>query len=233
MKIAFATGVSVLAISSLLVGCQTTKQPVEVERQQEQTSESHTHDHEHSHANDEETTRIYEGFFEESQVGDRLLTDWEGDWQSVYPYLQDGTLDEVFAYKTEQDDAMTPEEYKDYYKKGYQTDVERIKIQGNNVTFFKNGNEQSGEYVYDEYEILTYDAGNKGVRYIFKLVGKDEGLPQFVQFSDHAIKQNKSEHYHLYWGDDRKDLLNEVTNWPTYYPLGMDGHDIAHEMMEH
>lgn len=172
MKISFATGLSVLAVSSLLAGCQTTKQPAEVETQQEQTSESHTHDHEHSHADDEESNRIYEGFFEDSQVGDRPLTDWEGDWQSVYPYLQDGTLDKVFAYKNEQDDAMTSEEYKEYYKNGYQTDVERIMIQDNNVTFFKNGKEQSGEYTYDGYEILTYEAGNKGVRYIFKLVEK-------------------------------------------------------------
>ncbi|ENH96888.1 zinc-binding lipoprotein AdcA [Gracilibacillus halophilus YIM-C55.5] len=42
----------------------------------------------------EETEKRY---FEDSQVKDRSLSDWEGDWQSVYPLLQDGTLDEVFA----------------------------------------------------------------------------------------------------------------------------------------
>jgi zinc transport system substrate-binding protein len=191
------------------------------------------HDHDHSHTHDEETEKIYDGYFEDSQVKDRSLSDWEGDWQSVYPYLQDGTLDEVFAYKVERKGDMTAEEYKEYYKEGYQTDVERIVIQEDTVTFFKNGEEYSGEYIYDGYEILTYEAGNRGVRYIFKLEEKAEGLPQYIQFSDHSIYPTEAGHYHLYWGDDREALLDEVTNWPTYYPLEMDGHDIAHEMMEH
>lgn len=195
--------------------------------------EQDEHDHGHSHANDEETEKIYEGYFEDSQVKDRSLSDWEGDWQSVYPYLQDGTLDEVFAHKAEHEGDMTAEEYKEYYKAGYQTDVGRIVIEEGTVTFFKNGEEYSGEYIYDGYEILTYDAGNRGVRYVFKLKEEAEGLPRYIQFSDHSIYPTKASHYHLYWGDDREALLDEVTNWPTYYPSEMDGHEIAHEMMEH
>ncbi|MBS4176974.1 metal ABC transporter solute-binding protein, Zn/Mn family [Lederbergia citrea] len=191
------------------------------------------HDHEHSHAQDEETEKIYAGYFEDSQVKDRSLSDWEGDWQSVYPYLQDGTLDEVFTHKAEHDGYMTDEEYKEYYNKGYQTDVDRILIKESTVTFFKNGEVYTGEYLYDGYEILTYDKGNRGVRYIFKLAEETEGLPQYIQFSDHSIYPNEAGHYHLYWGDDRKALLDEVTHWPTYYPSEMDGHDIAHEMMAH
>ncbi|WP_067725087.1 ZinT family metal-binding protein [Oceanobacillus damuensis] len=254
MKISFAKWLSVLAISSLLVGCQTSNSSEsdsadETEssssavegssEMQEQTSESHTHesdhDHEsdHSHAHDEETGKIYDGYFEDSQVKDRSLSDWEGDWKSVYPYLQDGTLDEVFTYKAEHEGDMTAEEYKDYYNEGYQTDVDRIVIEKNAVTFFKNGEEYSGVYIEDGYEILTYEAGNRGVRYIFKLAEETEGLPQYIQFSDHSIYPTEADHYHLYWGDDREALLDEVINWPTYYPSEMDGHDIAHEMMAH
>ncbi|MBY0599937.1 ZinT family metal-binding protein [Bacillus bingmayongensis] len=240
MKISFVKRVGILTISSLLVlvGCQTSSSS---EGESNKTSESHTHEskhdhgheHDHSHAYDEETKKIYEGYFEDSQVKERSLSDWEGDWQSVYPYLQDGTLDEVFAYKAKHTGKMTAKEYKEYYNEGYQTDVNRIVIQGNIVTFFKNGEENSGKYIYDGYEILTYDAGNRGVRYIFKLAEKAEGVPQYIQFSDHSIYPNKASHYHLYWGDDRKALLDEVIHWPTYYPSKMDGHDIAHEMMEH
>ncbi|SDI38553.1 metal-binding protein ZinT [Alteribacillus bidgolensis] len=258
MKISFAKGVSILAISSLLVvGCQTSDSTEDESNDhetsssvsedssetQEQTSESHTHEseddhnheheHDHSHADDEETEQIYDGYFEDSQVKDRSLSDWEGDWQSVYPYLQDGTLDEVFDHKAEHEGDKTAEEYKEYYNEGYQTDVNRIVIQDNTVTFFKNGKESSGEYIYDGYEILTYDAGNRGVRYIFKLEEEAEGVPQYIQFSDHSIYPNEADHYHLYWGDDREALLDEVVNWPTYYPSEMDGHDIAHEMMSH
>lgn len=253
LKISFAKGLSTLAIISLLVGCQTlgstegeavsdetTSVTIDSPEAQEQTSggdeshhDHHEHEHNHSHAHDEEAEQIYTGYFEDSQVENRSLSDWKGDWQSVYPYLQDGTLDEVFAYKAEQEGDMTAEEYKEYYDEGYQTDVDRIVIQDDSVTFFQNGDEYSGEYSYDGYEILTYDAGNRGVRFIFKLVEETEGLPQYIQFSDHSIYPTESGHYHLYWGDDREALLDEVINWPTYYPSEMDGHDVAHEMMAH
>ena len=49
-----------------------------------QTEEGHNHGYAH---------------FEDSDVQDRTLSDWDGDWQSVYPYLQDGCLDEVMEKK--------------------------------------------------------------------------------------------------------------------------------------
>lgn len=254
MKFSYARGLSVLAMSSLLVGCQgeSTSEEISIAEEssvsstskgssseaQKQTSESHTHEHhdhehDHDHAKDEEFQKIYEGYFEDSQVKDRSLSDWQGDWQSVYPYLQDGTLDEVFAYKEKHNGDKTAQQYKEYYNEGYETDVDRIQIEKDTVTFFKKGEELSGQYIYDGYEILTYDAGNRGVRYIFKLAEETEGLPQYIQFSDHSINPTEASHYHLYWGDDREALLKEVTNWPTYYPGEMDGHEIAHEMMSH
>tara|TARA_R110002020_G_scaffold37008_5_gene111591 strand:+ start:159 stop:842 length:684 start_codon:yes stop_codon:yes gene_type:complete len=191
------------------------------------THNDHDHDHDHDHDSD-----IYSGYFDDEQVKDRALSDWEGDWQSVYPYLQDGTLDEVFAHKAESGD-KTAEEYKAYYDTGYQTDVERIVIDGNSVTFVENGEERSGEYHYDGYEILTYQAGNRGVRFIYELEEASDDLPQYIQFSDHSIYPTDAHHYHLYWGDDREALLEEVTHWPTYYPSALSGEEIVEEMISH
>ncbi|RIW29696.1 zinc ABC transporter substrate-binding protein AdcA [Bacillus salacetis] len=199
----------------------------------EQEDHDHDHDHDHGHELDEEAQKIYDGYFEDEQIKDRELSDWEGDWQSVYPYLLDGTLDEVFAHKAEDGD-KTEEEYKDYYTTGYKTGVERIIIGEDTFTFFEDGKKSSGTYAYDGYEILNYEAGNRGVRYIFKLTGEEEGkMPDYIQFSDHSIAPTDAHHFHLYWGDDREALLEEVTNWPTYYPSGLSGDDIAHEMMMH
>lgn len=184
------------------------------------------------HGHDEESQQIYNGYFEDSQIEDRELSDWEGDWQSVYPYLLSGHLDEVFTHKAEHGD-MTEEEYKEYYTIGYETDVDRITIEGNVVTFFENGNEYKGEYAYDGYEVLTYEKGNRGVRFIFKLVDESEGMPQYIQFSDHNIFPVESHHFHLYWGDDREALLEEVTNWPTYYPSRLDEEGILRDMLAH
>jgi len=228
---------SILTVSSILVGCQVADSKEGITSSEAVTTtqdvESHSHESEHNHVHDEETEKIYAGYFNDSQVHERSLSDWEGDWQSVYPYLLDGTLDEVFAHKEKQEEDKTAEEYKAYYDVGYKTDTERVIIQGNNVTFFSNGESYTGEYQSDGYEILTYEAGNKGVRYIFKLVEPTKGMSQYIQFSDHSISANDADHYHLYWGDDRKALLEEVINWPTFYPSELDGHSIAHEMMEH
>ncbi|TVT29007.1 ZinT/AdcA family metal-binding protein [Salinicoccus cyprini] len=200
----------------------------------------HSHDHGHDHSHDGHghahiDEDVYNGYFEDAQVEDRELSDWSGDWQSVYPYLEDGTLDEVFEHKAEEGD-MTAEEYKEYYTTGYQTDVERIEITDSEMTFHQNGESHTGTYVSDGYEILEYEAGNRGVRYIFKLENPeeaDEALPRVIQFSDHAISPMDSYHFHIYMGDDNAALLEEMDHWPTYYPSDLSGEEIAEEMMAH
>ena len=231
MAMSLAKKLSVLTVGSVALAIG---QPA-ISSQEEAEASAHAHNHDHGHAHDhnhEHDQDIYAGYFKDGQVEDRALSDWQGDWQSVYPYLQDGTLDEVFAHKAEQG-KKTAEEYKAYYEEGYRTDVERIVIDGQNVTFYENGETLSGDYAYDGYEILTYEAGNRGVRYIFELAQGPEALPQFIQFSDHSISPTDADHYHLYWGDDRAALLKEVTNWPTYYPSELSGEEVAQEMMAH
>ncbi len=186
--------------------------------------------HAHSHGD----PQIYAGYFEDSQIQDRPLSDYAGDWQSVYPYLQDGTLDPVWQHKAEKG-TMDAAGYKAEYETGYRTDVERITIEGNVVTFYKEGKPTKGTYAYDGRETLTYKKGNRGVRFIFRKTDgdADADAPQFIQFSDHGIAPAKADHYHLYWGDDRTALLEEVTNWPTYYPSSLRPEQIVDEMIAH
>lgn len=185
------------------------------------------------HGHDEESRNINAGIFEDEQVKDRQLSDWEGDWQSVYPYLLAGDLDEVYTHKAAENGDMTAEEYKEYYKIGYETDVERIIIDNGNVSFFRNGQQFEGDYEYDGYEILTYKKGNRGVRFIYKLVDDNADMPKYIQFSDHLIFPTDSHHYHLYWGDNREELLEEVTHWPTYYPSDLDAAGIVRDQLAH
>ncbi|RWK45359.1 MAG: metal-binding protein ZinT [Mesorhizobium sp.] len=193
------------------------------------------HDHTekvHAHSHDPAVQQIYKGYFEDGQVKDRALSDWAGDWQSVYPYLKDGTLDPVMAHKAETGD-QSADEYRAYYEIGYRTDVERIEINGDTVKFFKDGKPLEARYASDGYEILTYEKGNRGVRFIFKKTEGDAAAPQYIQFSDHKIAPEAAGHYHLYWGNDRSALLEEVTNWPTYYASSLSAKEIVSEMMAH
>lgn len=191
---------------------------------EEEIKEGMQHGHDHTHASEN---------FEDTEVQDRSLSDWEGEWQSVYPYLLDGTLDEVMEYKASEGDKTTSEYY-EYYKMGYETDVEKIEVTGSSITFYKNSVASTATYEYKGFEILNYNSGTKGVRYQFEAVGDTNGAPRYVQFSDHMITPAKSEHFHIYFGDEGFDtLLEEMDNWPTYYEEGLMGSQIAEDMMAH
>lgn len=71
------------------------------------------------------------------------------------------------------------------------------------------------------------------MRFIFKKTEGDKEAPQFIQFSDHGIYPAQAHHYHLYWGNDRAALLNEVVNWPTYYPSALNAKQIVDELTAH
>lgn len=231
--------------SLLLTGCQEKEAtPAETASTDSESTSTHTHAHSeseeatsqsHTHHDDEKQKAISSGSFEDDEVEDRELSDWEGDWQSVYPYLLDGTLDQVLHKKAATNKDKTLEEYKEYYQVGYETDIERIVIKDDTMTFYKNGEGKTGKYQYHGYEILTYESGKKGVRYLFDLVGEEvDGVPKHVQFSDHHIYPTKAEHFHIYVGDAGHDaLLNELDNWPTYYSSHLSGEEIAEEMNAH
>lgn len=183
---------------------------------------------------DQTTVDAANGIFEDSQVADRALSDWEGDWQSVYPYLLDGTLDSVFTEKAEDTGEKTAEEYKEYYTAGYESIFTSLKISEDSITFYEGETARTGTYVYSSYQILTYESGKKGVRYLFERTNDTADTPKYVQFSDHLIEQTASTHFHIYLGDENHSaLFEEMDNWPTFYPAGMDGEEIVEEMLHH
>lgn len=177
---------------------------------------------------------VANGYFEDKDIKDRTLSDWEGDWQSVYPYLKSGQLDQVFDYKAKKKGDKTAQEYKDYYKIGYQTDVNQIKIKGNKVTFVTDKGEETYTYKAAGYKILTYEKGNRGVRFQFEAEEANAGRFKYLQFSDHQIAPTQSAHFHLYFGGESQEALwEELTNWPTYYPASLTGQEVAQEMVAH
>ncbi|RHF40300.1 zinc ABC transporter substrate-binding protein AdcA [Streptococcus lutetiensis] len=188
-------------------------------------------------AETDDTKTVQHGYFKDKDVTDRKLSDWTGKWQSAYPYLLDGTLDPVWAYKAKASKGeQTAQEVKDYYTKGYQTDVEQIIIDGkkNKVTFVQNGEKHTYTYKYVGYKILKYEKGNRGVRYLFETDDKDAGEFKYIQFSDHNITSTDVEHFHLFWGNSSQDeILKEMEHWPTYFLAKESGQEIAQHLVAH
>ena len=95
---------------------------------------------------------------------------------------------------------MTAEEYKDYYTTGYQTDVAEITITGDTMAFtFEDGTTKESNLSICRQKILNYQAGNRGVRYLFESKDNDAAF-KYIQFSDHSIAPTDSHHFHaLFW----------------------------------
>ena len=110
------------------------------------------------------------GFFLTQDVKDRTLADYEGEWQSVHLYLKDRTLDTVMEAKAKKGD-MTAIEYKQYYDTGCKTDVEKIVIKGNRMSFTRGGKTATATYQYDGFRILDCAKSNYGVRFLFTATG--------------------------------------------------------------
>ena len=193
---------------------------------------AHGH-HSHGPALTEAEQKASEGIFADQDVKDRALSDWEGIWQSVNPYLLNGDLDPVLEQKAKKAGKRVAE-YREYYKKGYATDVDQIGIEDNVMEFHVGKTVNACKYSYSGYKILTYASGKKGVRYLFECQQADSKAPKFVQFSDHTIAPRKSQHFHIFMGNESQEaLLKEMDNWPIYYPNEMYKEQVVEEMLHH
>ena len=171
--------------------------------------------------------------FDDSDVKDRDLTDWTGDWQSVYPYVLDGTLDPVMEKKAESG-KKTAEEYKESYIASYETDIEKIHIEGDTIQYTRKEGTSTATYEYEGFYIRHKDDGSKQVRYEYKKASGDADAPTYIVFSDHNISSAEPEHFHLYFGENGfDDLVEEGKHFPTFYPASLTGTEIADEMLEH
>jgi zinc transport system substrate-binding protein len=186
-------------------------------------------DDEHGHAHEDENFTI-------EDVKDRALSDWEGEWQSVYPYLLDGTLNPVMEHKAESGE-KTAREYYEQYKTAYVTDMDRVVITNDSMTFYRNGIPATARYTYKGAGITPEDDGALWVRYKFEAAGNPpNGAPRYIMFSDHLHAPAKAEHFHIYSSNESFDALMEDTNpvnYPTYYPSTLTKDEIVAEMIGH
>ena len=198
------------------------------------SSIDHKHN-DHHHYHHKEHKKSYDGIFDDKDIKDRDISDWNGEYNSIYPYLLNGSFDIVLEAKASASNSNKNfQEYKEYYKKGYKSDIKRIVINNENISFHTKNGINKGKYIYKGYDILTYKSGKRGVRYQFENIDPNSKAPKFIQFSDHEITPTKVSHFHIYMGNDSfKKLSLELENWPTFYKSSMTKADIVEDMLEH
>ncbi len=177
-------------------------------------------EHSHSHEKKEVTE-------------DRTLSDYEGEWQSLYPFMDEKFKTETVSYMAEAEGFDDENEAWDFFYKGNETDVRYVNIKGNTIEFVKeDGTKETGTYEYDGFYSDCW--GETSIRYQFKNTDKNSNAPAYVQFDDHLNYPSKAEHFHLYCGDDAKAMLDIKYNWPTYYPADIQSEDdMIHEFLKH
>ncbi|MCR5105446.1 MAG: ZinT/AdcA family metal-binding protein [Eubacterium sp.] len=187
----------------------------------------HEHDHDHDHSKEVST-------FEDSEVQDRELSDWEGDWQSAYPLVLDGSLDEAWEHKAEEGD-MTAAEYKDYYTKGYKTDYTAISIHDNKISFTDDkGNVTESAYKYNGFYIQNWSTGTKAAMYRFEAEDKEAGAPIYIEFNDHIIEPADAEHFHIRMSNESYDaIVDPEGNWPTFFDASLSPEGVCDEVIGH
>lgn len=185
------------------------------------------HEHDHDHSKEVST-------FEDDEVQDRPLSDWEGDWQSAYPLVLDGSLDEAWEHKSE-DGSMTPEEYKDYYTKGYKSDYNTISIHGDHIKFTDKGDKVTeSDYKYTGYFIQNWSTGTKAAMYRFEAVDKESGAPVYIEFNDHIIEPEKAAHFHIRMSNESYDaIVDPEGNWPTFFDAALTPDEVCDEVIGH
>lgn len=176
---------------------------------------------EHEHAHEQIT---------ESEIKDRPLTDFTGDFQSVLPYFEDGTLDGYIAEKAKEKEKSFDEMKKEFVKKR-QSDYTTLSIQGSTVSFRTAAGTVSADYEYKGFRTVTDEDGEiTGVWYTFQThAAAAPGAPAYLAFSDHntgadahdgehAEQEGEIAHFHLRYGNESVQALMDAEDWaPTFY----------------
>ena len=181
-------------------------------------------EHDHHHDNEEIT---------EADIENRSLSDFAGEWKSLYPYIDD--LEEYFEHIAEEDDdkTTTKETYIEKYRTSWFCEADKISVDGNKISFtYSNGKTHSADYKYSGYRIKTNEEGKiASVRYQFET--DDNVAPKYVQFNDHEHESKKSEHFHIYFGSNGFDSLMDSKNNPFFVKYALSTNEILEELMGH
>lgn len=160
--------------------------------------DEHEHHHEHSH----EAAHSHPAEIHEHDIKDRTLAEFNGEWQSLYPILVSGELEEYVEHQAEEKGKSEKEMQKEIEAK-WNCGVKLVKVSGNKITLtYDDGKSVSGNYSYAGYAVKKNDEGKiTNVRYKFE--SSDKNAPKYVMFNDHGFAPAENvAHFHFYFGNN-------------------------------
>ena len=168
----------------------------------EEIVEGMEHEHDHDH-----------GEIVESEIKDRPLSDFAGDFQSVLPYFEDGTLDEYITEEAEENEKSGTVSA-EYEYQGFQT----VKDDDGDITS-----------VWYTFQAKTPDSGAP-----VYLAFNDHGTGAGSHEEEHEEHEEEIAHFHLRYGNESVEALMGVENWaPTFYAADAAADEIKEALAGH
>ena len=173
----------------------------------------------------------------ESEITDRPLSDFAGNYQDQYPYLADGSLDHYIEHKAEES-GKSEAETRAALLRNRKSDFSAITIKGKKVTFKKDGKNIAADYKYAGKHILRNDDGSvKSVYYAYEIAKANKNAPRFIILNDHngnsKGKKPETPHFHIRYGNTPVATLLTMEWTPTYYDAKADAEDIEEALLGH
>ena len=150
-----------------------------------QESEEHEHGHDHHH---EAEAHNHSAEIHADDIKDRSLAEFNGEWQSLYPVLMAGSLEEYVEHQAEEK-GKSEEDMKAEIAAKWNCGVKTVTVKGNKITLtYDDGKTVSGKYSYAGYAVKKNDEGKiTNVRYKFE--SKDKKVPRYVCSTITAMHQ--------------------------------------------
>ncbi|MBR0031005.1 MAG: zinc ABC transporter substrate-binding protein [Treponema sp.] len=174
----------------------------------EEIVEGMEHEHEHNEHSHSHSSEIHE-----HDIKDRTLSEFNGEWQSLYPVLTSGKLEEYVEHQAKEKGKSEKDMQKEIEAK-WNCGVKLVKVGGDKITLtYDNGKSVTGKYSYAGYAVKKNDEGKiTNVRYKFET--SDKNAPKYVMFNDHGYAPSDDvAHFHFYFGNNSfEEFMNSKVN---------------------
>ncbi|MDO5755865.1 MAG: ZinT/AdcA family metal-binding protein [Tissierellia bacterium] len=202
----------ILSVSLLFTACNKDSGENEDSQQTEETTTDETD----STADEEQETEDNET---EDPVDDEVsMADWDGTWNNMGGYLDDAEVEPGFEELAERE-GISVDEAKTAYKEKRHCEFDGLVVDGDHVQFLDGFKDDGGNVVdeadYKFVETFKVQHGNHELEWdVFEAEG-DAKYPVLLMMPVHG--EEMLTHFHMRYGDDAKDLL-ENEDYDGWYP---------------